>query len=344
MLSVSKKTLSRLTLTTSNTLTNSKKTIEIKNVYNYFIYGLLFFSCFQLSSQNYTLKIIPRDSTHIHFFNTINYNLSHASLKSINKEVSVFIKKLNYKGFFFPEIKIEKKNDSSYISYVKTKKRVDTVVLRFTKKLEAPTFIPSNNDNKLTLPITELKSTLEKLSQYYEEKGRGFTEIQLNNIKLKQNTIFADIKITPSKIREIDKIIIKGYPNFPKKILNHHLKLKIGTIFNKEQLLKSGLYLKSLNFTKETKTPEVLFTDDSTHIYMYLSKKKSNRFDGLIGFSNKKDNKQLVFNGYLDIVLKNSFNQGENIALHWSNNGNNQEQFRFETTLPYITNHPTNKI
>jgi len=321
-------------------LTNSKKTTEIKKTLTYFIYSLFLFSCNQISSQNYTITITPRDSTYTPIFNTITYTPKHSSLISINKEVSVFIKKLNNKGFFFPEVNIEKKNDSAYISYIKTNKRIQTVILSFTKKNDTPTFILLNNENKLILPITELSPTLKKLSQFYEEKGRAFTEIQLNNIKLTHNKIFADIEINTSKVRKIDKIIIKGYTNFPKKFLNHHLKLKTGTTFYKEQLLKSSLYLKSLNFTKESKTPEVLFTDDSTHIYMYLSKKKSNRFDGLIGFSNKKDNKQLVLNGYLDIVLKNSFNRGENIALHWSNNGNNQEQFRFETTLPYIFNTP----
>jgi hypothetical protein len=41
------------------------------------------------------------------------------------------------------------------------------------------------------------------------------------------------------------------------------------------------------------RTPQTLFTKDSTEIYLTLQKKKSNNFDGILGFGNN-DKKKLV--------------------------------------------------
>jgi hypothetical protein len=59
-----------------------------------------------------------------------------------------------------------------------------------------------------------------------------------------------------------------------------------------------------------------LFTEDSTKVYVYLEKKKSNTFDGFIGFSNneKKDSFQR-----LDLTLENSLHVGEQFSLYWKN-------------------------
>jgi hypothetical protein len=87
------------------------------------------------------------------------------------------------------------------------------------------------------------------------------------------------------------------------------------------------------------KYPEILFTTDSTKIYVYLEKSKPNKFDGFIGFSNDKESK-LVFNGYLDLQLQNIFNSGEKFNLYWKNDGSKQTSFNLGTELPYLFKSP----
>ena len=87
---------------------------------------------------------------------------------------------------------------------------------------------------------------------------------------------------------------------------------------------------------EELKPPEVLFTPDSTLVYLYLKKKRSNQFDGIIGFASKEESAGLEFNGYLDLSLNNIFNSGETIALYWKNNGNDRQRFFLQAELPYI--------
>ena len=48
-----------------------------------------------------------------------------------------------------------------------------------------------------------------------------------------------------------------------------------------------------LEFVEEIKSPELLFTRDSTTLYLYLKKKFSNSFDGFIGFNTDEETKKL---------------------------------------------------
>ena len=53
------------------------------------------------------------------------------------------------------------------------------------------------------------------------------------------------------------------------------------------KLKKKTQKLNDLKFASEIKTPEVLFAKDSTNLYMYIEKAKSNSFDGFLGFGTK---------------------------------------------------------
>jgi len=87
-------------------------------------------------------------------------------------------------------------------------------------------------------------------------------------------------------------------------------------------------------FIKQTRAPEILFTKDSTKVYVYLEKTKPNAFDGYLGFNNNQG--KLSLNGYIDLKLQNILNSGEKFNLYWKNNGNKQTTFETSLELPYI--------
>jgi hypothetical protein len=68
-------------------------------------------------------------------------------------------------------------------------------------------------------------------------------------------------------------------------------------------------------------------------------KRKSNTFDGFIGFANN-ENEKLTFNGYLDVTLENTIKAGEQFSLYWKSDGNNQKTFKASIDLPYIFKTP----
>ncbi len=146
----------------------------------------------------------------------------------------------------------------------------------------------------------------------------------------------ADLIIDTSEKRSIDNIIIQGCPEFPKSFISHYLGIKQQTLFNLETTEKLSFLLSSIPFVSQIKEPAVLFTKDSTSLYLYVKKKNTSKFDGIIGFANNEDTGKLMFSGYLDLELNNLFDKGERIGLNWKNSGDENQTLDLNFYTPYI--------
>jgi len=98
--------------------------------------------------------------------------------------------------------------------------------------------------------------------------------------------------------------------------------------------------LNNLRFAEQTKTPEVLFTKDSTILYIYLEKSQSNTFDGFLGFSTDEDTNKIDFNGFINLELNNNFNYGETFTLMYKSDESEQKNFEGKLNLPYLFSSP----
>lgn len=327
------------TFSSDSSFIHSIVTYSIKNIKTSLVISLFlcfFFICKTQSQKKY-LKISFTDNTSIKLKSKDRTDKSFTSTQTLLHEVQKISDSLNQIGFISHNIDLIKENDSVYNSVIQLNSSVSKLTLVFDTKEKLPPFI---TNNQLTILFNELELTLNKIYRYYENQGSPFTEIKLEEIRTDNNKLEAKVLIKKSKNRTIDKVIVKGYKNFPKKYIKNHLKINPSTVYSEELLKKTSNSLQNLSFIKEIKKPEVLFTKDSTHLYIYVSKKSTNKFDGLVGFSNNEDNGKLNFNGYIDIELNNSFNKGEQLAVYWNNNGKEQEEFRFKLATPYLLNSP----
>src|SRR5690606_30770875 len=98
--------------------------------------------------------------------------------------------------------------------------------------------------------------------------------------------------------------------------------------------------LNDLKFANQIKSPEVLFSKDSTSIYIYVEKAKSNSFDGFLGFGTNEGTNKLQFDGYLNLNLTNNLNYGESFKLLYKSDENDQKTFQSQLTLPYLFSSP----
>ena len=73
--------------------------------------------------------------------------------------------------------------------------------------------------------------------------------------------------------------------------------------------------LQELQFANQIKEPEILFSKDSTILYVYIDKNRSNTFDGFLGFGTNEETSNLELNGYLNLELINNLNPAT--AMQW---------------------------
>jgi outer membrane protein assembly factor BamA len=300
-----------------------------------------------LNAQEFLLENFAENDTNNKIIKSVSFQNIHSSENSVLNEIDSILIRLEYKGYLNANLDTIFISDSiykaQYVLGIQTKslkvyyQNLPEIIFSKNKLQQISTII---TDQYFEIPFSEIPNTLQFIVDNFEKYGNTFVQVSLQNIHLKNNLAIAEIKIVDNKPRTIDKVIIKGYENFPKNFITHELNLKIGSTFNKQKLINASIAINNLSFVEEQKPPDVLFTNDSTYIYLYLNKRRSNKFDGIIGFSSEEDKKGLQFNGYLDISVNNIFNSGETIALFWKNNGNDSQRFFINTVIPYVFNIP----
>ena len=288
-------------------------------------------------SQNFSLEINSNKTTENIFLSKIKYKTNYTDSLALFIELNRVQKHLKMNGFFLSRIDSISKKGEKYIAYLNLDKKIDSVFLKH--KSISKQIIQQYNfkNNYIRIPINQLEEILNEISTFQELKGNSFSKIKLKKLRIESKTLYAEIDVATSKKRKIDKVIFKGYDNFPKSFIKNYLNINSKTTFNKKKLIEISKLSKDLDFVSETKPPETLFTKDSTLLYIYLKKIKGNSFDGLINF-NSQENGKLQFNGHLDLKLKNILNKGEQLNLLWNSFGNEKQEFSISIKTPYIYN------
>lgn len=293
------------------------------------------------SAQKLYLKISSTLSKENIVIDSIGYNPNHNNTKTINEETNLFLDKLVKIGFITAKkesyIKI---NDSIFLFQISMGKKEDFIHIYIGRNSQLKSlFVFEQKSDTLILPFTEVESFLNLTLNRLEKKGFALAKLKLINIQRKLNYLEAELELISETRRQLNDIVIKGYVNFPKGHSSNLKRLYKNRIFNQENLKNIYVDFNKFRFIKQLKYPEILFTKDSTKVYVYLEKAKANSFDGFIGFSNNEANK-IIFNGYLDLTLNNILNTGETVYLYWKSDGKDQKTFNGTIELPYIFKSP----
>lgn len=304
------------------------------------LFVIVFFtiSSINIYSQNFELKIYSKDSINRAIIDSIKYKKHHLNKKSILKEIDSIATFFSTKGFINNDYTL-KENDSLIMCVFSLKKRINLIRVYYTDLKLKPDLLKkisnNNNDQYFESSPTAIQNKLTAITNHYEKQGYTFVKASLKNLNLKNNIIEATLNIDTTTKRTIDTIIIRGYDKFPKKYLKHYLEFKEKTVFNNNFLNRTQAQINNIPFVSQIKNPEVLFTKDSTALYLYLNKKNTSQFEGVIGFSNSKNN-SITINGYLNLNLNNIFDKGEQIDINWKNNGDKNTTLNLNLNTPYI--------
>lgn len=310
---------------------------------------LIIYTCFsaEVFCQNLHLKIEGFTEHESKVVDSINYIKSHKDYKSIKFEVDSIQNALYKLGYIENELKfINKINDSSYSSQLHLKRKFNTIYIYYNKKdVEVNTLKLLSNkvfDDYFVLDFIDVVNALTLINKKISEKGFPFSKLKLSNLKIKNNTsLEGNLSVDDAKQkRQINNIVLKGYEKFPQSYLKYFLKIRSKQVFNLSKIRNKTEQLKNLIFANEVKSPEVLFQKDTTTLYLYLEKAKSNAFDGFLGFGTNNETNKLEFDGYLNLKLLNNLNYGESFRLLYKSDENDQKTFEVDVSLPYMFKSP----
>ncbi|MQP52135.1 hypothetical protein GFJ95_04770 [Flavobacterium sp. LMO9] len=306
---------------------------------SFLLFILLFFFQFSLG-QNFYLKIEGKSENECKTIDSMLYNKKHKSVALLLEEQKRFETKLTNQGFFdWLLLEQKKTNDSSFVFKYNIGQSVKNTIIYIGKLSETEKLLLQLEKDTLNIATNEVENFMKSKIALLEKKGYSLANLQLINQRKIENNLFSGLQLKLNSKRNITDIVILGYDKFPAGIKKAISKKAKKATFNQDNLNQINDEFDKLQFVSQLKYPEILFTTDSTKIFVYLEKSKPNKFDGFIGFSND-DQSKLTFNGYLDLQLQNILNSGEKFNLYWKNDGNQQTSFNLGTELPYLFKTP----
>lgn len=300
--------------------------------------------CFGLTctAQNFYLKIAGSSERENIRIDSIGYNPNQVNAKSAAEEVSRFSAKLDQLGYIENEmIENSKSNDSTFFFRFSLGNKTDWIHICIGSPSELKTLgILDPKKDTLILPLSATEAFLKQTLNTLETKGYALARLKLIHFTKNKGHLHADLQLQTGIQRQLNAIVINGYDQFPQGHKKNIERMYRNKTFNQDNLNKMYNDFEKFRFVNQTKYPEILFTQDTTKIYVYLEKSKPNRFDGFIGFANDEEKKKLTFNGYLDVLLVNFVNTGEEFTLYWKSDGKEQKTFNTGIELPYLFKSP----
>ena len=292
------------------------------------------------------MKIIGANQLQTTTIDSLTYTDQFPDYLSLKSEVDRMQESFLKIGYIESVLQhIEKTSDTAFVANFDLKQKYYDLYIYY-KKNSIPLSILSQvstdiNDDYFVIPISQSEQALSFINTKIAEGGLPFTNFKLNTISKKDTyNLKAELTINISSRRQIDNIIIKGYEKFPKSFIKHYLKIETGDQFNLTDIKAKTKNLDQLSFASQIKSPEILFTKDSTSLYIYVEKRKSNTFDGFLGFSTNENTNKLKFDGYLNLNLNNTLNYGESFNLIYKSDQSEQQNFNVNLNLPYIFSTP----
>ena len=322
-----------------------------------FVLFLLFFN-FSLicNAQNFQLKIFGSSLIENNVIDSLKYNANHKNAKSVSDEINNVSATLSKIGYFENQIlENTRVNDSSFTAKISLGERIKYLHIYIGRKILSPTLSKGEGEetiknileikkDTLILSYGKIEFFLNGTLQKLERKGFALAKLKLINIHKQKQNLYADLQFESGQQRQLNSIVVKYEDrnkknSFPKGHLAQINRKYHNSTFNQEVVKKIHDDFEKFSFVNQIKYPEILFTKDTTKVYVYLEKRKSNTFDGFIGFANN-DNNKLTFNGYLDLALENTLKVGEQFSLYWKSDGNNQKTFKASIEIPYLFKSP----
>ena len=198
-------------------------------------------------------------------------------------------------------------------------------------------------ENGKLIRFKQIESVTKEITEILSEGGYPFAKVGFINYELvNPTTIKLEMEIKYGSKRNIDKVIVKGYENFPKNFIKNIFKPGKSNSLDVDKALSLANKIDKTGFARNIKDPEILFTKDSSALYLYIEKIRRNTFDGFLSFDTDENSGRINIEGYAKINLINTFNGGEKINFDFRSQKNQDRSLNSDVYIPYVFGTPLN--
>jgi len=181
----------------------------------------------------------------------------------------------------------------------------------------------------------------KRLVRYYEDHGFPFTEVQLSDIVLDNDSLTASLRLDRNQEFRIDSIVVKGRSKIRENYLKNYLGIKTNERYNESKVANISTRIREIPFVTETDKPQVLFNEEKATVYVFLDRKRASQFDGILGILPDNLNPgNVLITGEINLKLLSALNRGELIDFQWRKMQARTQNLNIHLAYPFLFNTP----
>lgn len=227
----------------------------LKSIFKFIIIHLLFSTSFvSVFAQNIELEIIAKDSIRNYIIQDIPYNKVHLTRESAITEIDAVSNQLVKRGYIHNQYHLTE-IDSLIECQFTINEKIELIRIYYPANLIEENFVKKialhTTKSFFEIPFDKVEPSLNAIAHYFENKGHSFTTVSLTNLLETENILTAQLQLAISEKRTIDNVVIKGYPEFPKKYLKHYLSITPNSTFNLNSLNELNDQINTIPFVNQ---------------------------------------------------------------------------------------------
>lgn len=187
------------------------------------------------------------------------------------------------------------------------------------------------------LSLYNYEELSEKVLSYLENNGFPFAEVSISTSWSDDTIPVYNLVVNKNRFVTVDSMVVKGSSKIRQSFLWPYLGIRRKGVYSERTVARISRRLNALPFVAEAQPSGLSFENDKTVLYLYLDKRKTNRFDGYIGFQPVSTlSGRLSVTGELSLDLQNLFNVGESFSARWYSSERYSQFLSLNVDFPYL--------
>lgn len=184
----------------------------------------------------------------------------------------------------------------------------------------------------------ELAITLSRIENTYLNNGFPFVRMKLTEHSWDGNELKITLDIEQGKFYTWTKINVKGDSTISPKYISNLLNIRIGDAFSDGEVSLISSRVNQVQFIKEIKPSELLFTKEGVELFLYLESVPISSANGIIGFQPDATTQKLSITGEIHLKLLDVLHRGELLDIQWQSIRNQTQSLEAKLNYPFLFN------
>ncbi len=186
------------------------------------------------------------------------------------------------------------------------------------------------------MELSAISMMIRKELSFQENNGYPFVKIQSQGI-LDSSNITLQITLDKGPIIKFDTLIIKSEESFDYNTIKKIFNFKPNKLYSENYAKGLSKLARDNSFFGFNKPPKISFRNDKASVTLFLKKKKTSRFDGIIGLQPSTEGSTSV-TGLLSLDLINTLNRAESLSLNWERLKSENQRLAVNVKTPFLFN------